>query len=155
MSTTSVNPVVYGPFAGGLKQLHLPCANSTNPVNQGDLVYLDSSAHIVKPVDSDAHAASLAGVALQPSAPTSNIDNSSAPALPALMVGMEVVASLKTTASETYVTGTPVYIGADAQTITTVSATNKIGIVILPPAVSSVTGAAGVRVPVYIKSVAI
>ena len=69
-----------------------------------------------------------------------------------MQVGWDLVAQLKSTASETYYPGTVVYIGADAQTVTTVAGSNRVGIVVLPVGVSSVSGAAGVNVPVLVKS---
>jgi len=152
MSTVNTNVVIAGTVNGqGFHEVHVPVSSSF-PINQGDLVWLDQSAHIGKPVDSDAHAATLMGVALAPSKVSSNLDNPSAPAEKAVQVGWGLLAGMKTTASETYYTGTVVYVGADAQTITTVAGTNKIGTVILPVTASSVTGAAGVTVPVYIKN---
>lgn len=153
MATSNKNVVQYGVVGGqGFKQLHMPITHATFPINQGDLVYLDAAAHIIKALDTDAHAAAAVGVALQPSAVSSNLDLSTAPAQPAIMVGWDLVATLKTTAAETYYHGTTVYLGADAQTITTVVGTNAIGVVVLPVGVSSVTGASGVSVGVLVKS---
>lgn len=152
MATVNTNVVSYGIVGGqGFEQVHVPCSNSF-PINQGDLVYLDTSAHIGKVVASDANAATLIGVALTPYKVSSNLDNPSAPAEKAVMVGWGVVANLKTTAAETYNYGTAVYVGADAQTITTVAGSNKIGNVVLPVTQTAVTGAAGVTVPVLISN---
>ena len=152
MSTVNTNVVSYGIINGqGFKSIHVPISSSF-PINQGDLVYFDTVAKIAKPVATDANAATLLGVALTPSKVSSNLDNPSAPAEKAIMVGWDVVANLKTTASETYATGTVVYEGADSQTITTVAGSNPIGRVLLPVTQASVTGAAGVTVPVVIKS---
>lgn len=153
MATSNINAVQYGIFSEqGMSEVHAPVTPGSFAINQGDLCYLDTSTHIAKALDSDAHAASLLGIALQPTAVSSNLDNSSAPAEKGIMVGWNCVANLKTTAAETYVPGTLVYAGADAQTITTVTGTNRVGIVILPLGVASVTGAANVRVGVVIKS---
>jgi hypothetical protein len=92
------------------------------------------------------------GVALAPSAVSSNLDLSSAPVEKAIMIGWDLVAQLKTTAAETYLPGIAVYIGADAQTITTVAGSNLVGHIVLPVGVTSVTGASGVLVGVAIKS---
>lgn len=152
MSTVNQNAVKYGAISGdGMKKIHFPVSSSFE-IKQGELVYLDTSAHIIKSLDSDAHAATLAGVALAPSKISSNIDLSTAPAEKTVMVGWDVVAFFKTTAAETYYHGTPVYIGADAQTITTVAGSNMIGRVVLPAGVSSVAGATGVTVDVLVKS---
>lgn len=152
MATVNQNPVQYGVVGGqGFKQLHMP-VNASFPIKQGELVYLDTTAHHIKPAASDANYATGLGVALQPSVASSNLDNSSAPAEKAVMVGWDVVASLKTTAAETYYHGTAVYMGADAQTITTVAGSNQVGSVVLPSGVASVTGASGLLIGVLVKS---
>lgn len=156
MSTVNSNNTVYGIVSGeGFKKLQMPCADATSAVHQGDLVYFDSSAKIVKPLV-DGSAASFCGMALQPSAVSSSLDNSTAPAQQALMVGGSgILALLKTTAAETYSYGTSVYVGADAQTITTVNPGSGVvvGTVILPigAAAATVTGAVGVSVQVLLK----
>jgi hypothetical protein len=148
----NVNRTKYGAVSGeGYFKLALKCVHSAAPIEQGDLVYWDSTNHRVTKLDSDAHAASLAGIALQPSVISSNIDLASAPAEQTVAVGFGCVAELKTTAAETYYTGTVVYIGADSQTITTVAGANAVGTVVLPAGVASVTGAAGKGVNVLIK----
>lgn len=137
---------------GFLQHESVPCNNSSFPVNEGDLVYWDDTAHLVKSLDNDTHAATLLGVALDPTAVSSNLDSPSAPPVPAITVGYGAVASLKSTASETYNNGTIVYIGADAQTITTVTGSNPVGVVRLPVLGSPITGATGVMVPVLVYS---
>lgn len=150
MSTVNTNRVKYGTGAGqGFGIIGMPCANATSVVAQGDMLYL--SAGIVKPVTSDANAATFAGIALQPSAPSSNLDNSSVAAPVSLQVAYSgLVANLKTTAAETYAHNALLYVGADAQTVTTVSGSNPIGRV---ASLTTITGAVGVDVPVLIKSV--
>lgn len=152
MSISNINAVSYGVTNGqGFKQLHVP-VNASFPILQGSLVYLDAALHYAKPLDTDAHAASLLGVACQPSVVSSNLDLSTVPGQPDIIVGWDVVASFKTTAAETYVTGTVVYVGADSQTITTVVGSNKVGTVVLPITQTSITGAAGVSVGILVKS---
>ncbi len=152
MATANYNAVSYGSIGGqGFHQLHVPVSPSFE-IKQGELVYLDVAAGLGKPVASDANAATLMGVALQPSKVSSNLDTTSAPAEKTVMVGWSLVAMMKTTAAEVYNYGEAVYLGADAQTVTVVVGTNMIGKVILPAGVTSVTGAAGVLVPVYIKN---
>lgn len=146
---SNVNRVVKGAQGGqGFSEIALPCADATTPVAQGDLVYLDASAHILKPVTSDALAANFAGLALQPSKINSGVDNTTAAVPTSLMVGYSgLIASLKTTAAEVYTVGQLLYIGADAQTVTNVSGTNSIG-----KALEAKTGAASVEIKVFIKS---
>ena len=149
MSTTSKNTLKYGAFsAEGFLKVGLKCDHANFPIHQGDLVYLNGGK--AKALDTDGNAASLAGVALQPSAVSSSIDNSSAPAQKAIQVGCGLVAELKTTTSEVYADGDLVYIGADAQTVTSVAGSNPVGRVLLPSNVSSVTGASGVTVDVLV-----
>lgn len=148
----NVNRTKYGAISGeGFFKLALKCNHSAAPIEQGDLVYWDSTNHRVTKLDSDAHAASLCGIALQPSVISSNIDLASAPAEKTVAVGWGCVADMKTTAAETYYDGALVYIGADSQTITTVAGSNAVGTIVLPAAVASVTGASGKVVPVLIK----
>lgn len=151
MATTNTNRLSYGILAAdGLVKLILKVTHASFPVNQGDMVYFDNAANIVKALDTDANAANLAGVALDPSAVSSNIDNGLAPAVKAIAVGCGGVFFMKTTAAETYTDGDPMYVGADAGTVTSVAATNSVGKVLLPSNVSSITGATGVTVPVLI-----
>ena len=141
------NNVLYGTSSGqGFSTLALACNNSTAPVAQGDLLYLDTTNHIVKPLDSDAHAATFVGMALQPSAINSSLDASVQSKI-ACAVGGGCVALLKTTAADSYTMGTAVYAGADAQTVTVVAGSNLIGYVAEGP----VTGASGVYVKVLLK----
>lgn len=157
MSTVARNAVKKGIVNGEgfLQHNSVPVADGTSHINQGDLVYYDTSAHIAKPADTDAHCATLLGIALKSSIVNSNLD-SSALSLPAIDVGFGVVASLKTTAAETYHHGDLLYIGADAQTVTNSNAsgasTHPVGCVQLPAGVATVTGAAGVSIDVLVYS---
>lgn len=124
--------------------------------NQGDLLWWDVSVGYVKPLDSDAHAAYLAGVALRSAyiAPYASATIAGGPAMvknyfPSALLGFGDVYTLYSTAAETYAHGTAVYYGADAQTITTVAGSHLIGTVSLPQG-GSITGAAGVLVPVLV-----
>lgn len=123
---------------------------------QADLLWFDSAAGYVKPLDSDAHAASLVGVALRSAyvAPYSSVNAAGGPAIlknyyPNALIGFGDVYTLFTTAGDTYVDGQAVYYGADAQTITNVAASHSVGVVSLP-AGGSVIGGSGVLVPVLI-----
>lgn len=153
MPTSNVNNIVKGVVNGmGFSQHDsVPCNNATFPIAEGDLVYWDSSAHLVKKLDTDAHAATLLGVALKPSAVSSTIDSSSEPDV---SVGYGCIASFFTTAGETYNHGDLVYIGADAQTIlnTTGPNVNPVGCIQLKSGQAAVTGAAGVKIQVRVYS---
>lgn len=151
MATTNTNRSLYGIYAAdGMIKIQLKCTHASFPINQGDLVQLDNAANIAKVLTNDASAEFLAGIALEPSAVSSNLDNSGAPAAKAIAVGVGVVSGMKTTAAESYTDGDLVYVGADAGTVTTVAGTFAVGRVLLPSNVSSVTGATGVTVPVLI-----
>jgi hypothetical protein len=157
MSTVNNNNFLAGQVSqeGMLMHGHVPIDNTNFPFHQGDLLWWDSSAHIAKPVTSDADAATLLGAALGASAVNSNIDNSVANlALPDVNIGFAGIFQMKTTASDSYNNGSAVYAGADAQTVTSTAgmATSPVGVVRLAPRGSAITGATGVTVPVLIYS---
>ena len=148
------NPVLTGAVhsEGFLYHGHVPCDDSVSPLKQGVLAYWDATAKKAKALDSDAHAATLLGITLGPSKVSSPIDNGSVPTEPNVNIAYGVRSPLNTTVGETYDEGTPVYAGADEQTVTTVAGTNKVGVVRLNPRQGPITGAAGVTVPVLVYS---
>lgn len=157
MATTNINALLYGAVSGqGVVQRLYPCNNTTSAVNEGDLVYWDASAHLIKSITNDTTAAAgYAGFAAQPSTVSSNLDNGAI--LPPNMLVVNktyAVGQFKTTVGDTYHHNDPLYIGADAQTVTSTvgGLTQVLGYVQLPPGVSSLSGAVGVRVGMYIKS---
>jgi hypothetical protein len=122
-------------------------ASGSHDINQGDLVWYDTSVHYIKSLDSDAHGAYLAGVAQD----TSYVQvYSTKEYAPQLGVYVGQLHALNTTAADTYYTGTPVYYGADAQTITAVSGTNILGYAIMRPGVANVAGGSGITVDVLV-----
>ena len=141
-----------------VKKLKYPLSDGGSfDFNQGDLLYFDASAMYVKPLDSDAHAAYICGVALRSSflAPYTAQNLAAGPGIQKnyyqdALVGIGCIASLKTTVGETYEDGTVLYLGADAQTVTTVAGTHSVGVVKLQSGGDAVTGAAGVEVPVLV-----
>lgn len=156
MATSNTNRVVYGAINGqGFHQALVPVSHSTFPFNQGDLLYLDTTAHLAKPLDSDAHGATILGVALEPSNVSSNLDNGVVShAATSALVGWDMIANLKTTAADVYHTGDVVYAGADAGTVS-LTGTNAVGVCILPYGVATVTGATNVVVAVRILNKAL
>lgn len=123
----------------------------SNDINQGDQVYFDTTAHQVKALGAsdDTNAANFYGVAgsssyIQPYATKVYADM-----IPVYNKG---IFRFKTTAGDTYTNGNKVYVGADAQTVTnTVGGLTKVlGIVVLPPGITSLAGASGVFVEVQI-----
>lgn len=157
MSTKNNNLLSFGIISQqGIKEVPYPCADATASFNQGDLLYYDTTAHIVKALDTDAHAATFAGVAMQPSKVSSNVDNTASANPVQVAVGSSGVFNFKTTVGETYHFGDAIWIGADAQTITNTvgSNTHSLGKIWLPPGVSAVTGAAGISVGVAVSGAA-
>lgn len=154
MATVNMDNIVKGcvSLQGFMIHPDVKVNHASFPIKQGELVMLD--AGIAKPITADADVAKQIGVALQPSAVSSNLDNSSAPAEKTIQVAYGVIASFKTVAADVYTDGVPVYYSTDAQTVTsTIGAlTQLIGVVRLPPAVASITGATGVMVPILVYS---
>jgi hypothetical protein len=156
MATTNINNVVKD-VRSDVSQITYPLDSSgSNDFHQGDLLYWDSAAHVVKALDTDAHAATFVGVALKASDLSLYVNQASGNAVkhyePSALVGFGCVVSLKTTNAETYNDNVALYIGADAQTVTTVSGTNSIGVVKLRNGQSAVTGAAGVKIDVLLTA---
>ena len=147
-------------FAGKRMRWALSTGGSFD-FQQGDLLWYDSSAKYVKPLDSDAHAAYLVGVAERPAfiAPFSATNVAGGPALQknydidALAI-FGCVAGLFGTPGDTYHDGDLVYFGADAQTITNTKGgnNNPIGAIKLPAAsiATAQAYAAGTRYPVWV-----
>jgi hypothetical protein len=129
-------------------------ATGSNDFNQGDMLWFDTTNNILKALDTDGHASAFAGVALRTSPLQLYINQNSLTAAKHYdqqgLVGIAGLYFFKTTAGETYKDGTSVYIGADAQTITTVAGTNLVGVTKMRPSATSVTGASGVTVDVFI-----
>lgn len=149
MATTSQNNQVFK-FSDPLVYPNLTDGNSL--INQGDQVYFDTSANVVKPVASNANAATFAGVAgdrswMNPYGTTLYPQGS-------IPVWKDGIFTFKTTAAETLEMGDAVYVGADAQTVSDQDpgSGNIIGYVWLRPGQSSITGASGTNVEVLIKA---
>jgi hypothetical protein len=132
--------------------------DGTADYNQADLLYWDSSAKVVKALDSDAHAATLVGVALRSAfiAPYTSINQSGGPAMlkqyfDTALVGFGDIYSFFTTVGDTYAPGDTVYLGADAQTITNTAggSTHGLGTVWMPLG-GTLAGAAGVFVNILV-----
>lgn len=105
--------------------------SGSNDINQGDLLYFDTSAHVAKPLDSDAHAAFLLGVAYD----SSFLNLYGTKIYEAAVVAVcDGVSRMKTTSGDTYHDGDTLYLGADAQTVTNTAGgnTHPVGNVHLP-----------------------
>lgn len=128
-------------------------------INQGDLVWFDTAVHELKPLASDANAATFAGVAAD-SSYLSLYASSAGAAIKkysddGLMVFTEGVYFFFTTAADVYHPGDPVYqVTGKADTITNIIGANTkvLGYVWFASSASTttVTGAAGVTVGILI-----
>lgn len=156
MATIAQDNLVYAQ-GFDVKKVKYPLDTAgTYAFNQGDMLWFDSTAKFVKAADTDAHMAYLAGVALKSSQLSLFVNQNTAAAtknyeLNAL-VGVAGVFFFKTTVGETYVEGTALYIGADAQTITTVAGSHSVGVAKMRSLATSVTGATGVSIDVLITA---
>jgi hypothetical protein len=145
--TTTADNIVVQDYSD---TLNYPIAKDASfDINAGDLVWFDATAYIVKSLDSDAHAAYLAGVAKDTSYKnpfgTKVYD-------PNIAIKVKGIVELKTTTSESYYHGTAVYYGADAQTVTTVAGSYIVGYVWNPNSTSAITGASGTKVKVLLRT---
>lgn len=134
------------------ERVRLPL-DPSNHVNQGDMVYADKPGNsMVALDDDDSHAALFAGVS-EHTSPT-----------PVTFTHLEDIVVIprgefefKTKVGDVYNNFDKVYCGADAQTVTndnggtTPTRTKEVGYVKLDQGVSSLTGAAGVKVRVLIR----
>ena len=102
--------------------------------NQGDLLYLDTTNKLLKPIASDANAATACGIArqtivsgkLSPVYQGTAVDSAVAiEALAGPQAG--VIAKLKLKSGDAFTSGCNVYYGGDAQTVS-VTGTNIVGI---------------------------
>ena len=128
--------------------VHPVATDGTFDINSGDLCWFDTSAHILKALDSDAHAAYLAGYAYDSSFINLYGTKKYDPGVVAVCGG---VTRLKTTAGDTYHHGDSVYYVTDAQTITNTVGGNShpVGVVYLPFG-NTVAGAVGTLVEVIV-----
>jgi hypothetical protein len=104
--------------------------------NQGDLLYLDTVANLLKPVGSDANAATICGIARQ-----TIISGKLAPVYQGTQVDAAVaieavagpqagvVAKLKLKSGDAFVPGQAVYYGGDAQTVSSVGSPTNVNVV--------------------------
>jgi hypothetical protein len=127
-----------------------PSLTVSSPINSGDLVYIDQSTYYAKPLDSDANAQYLKGMSVD-TWPVNVYGGTEEQAETIKVRGVGVV-EMKTTVGEAYYPDLPVYIGADAQTVTLVAGSYKVGAVAHDRRTRyGLTGAAGVRVPINLR----
>lgn len=125
--------------------------------NQGDLLYLDTTAHLLKALDSNAHAATFAGIArvsvvagkLASPYSTSTDASEAAGGIPGPVDG--VVAKMIAKTGDVFNFGDSVYFDTDAQHVTSTApmSPNAVGVYVGPTAV---TATAGQEIEIYLKS---
>lgn len=122
--------------------------DGTFDINQGDLCWYDTSAHILKAADTDAHMAFLVGYAYDSSFLNLYGQKKYDPGIVGVCVG---AGSFKTTTGDTYHNGDVCYLGADAQTITNTAGgnTHAIGNIYLPFG-NTVAGGTGTMVQMIV-----
>ena len=123
----------------------------SNDINQGDMVYIDTSAHQVKSVATDGNCATLVGVAADTSF-RNLYGTKQYPDSGTIQVYVAGIFTFNTTASDSFADEVKAYIGADAQTVTSVDpgSGNEVGTAKLRPGITSITGAAGTTVDIRI-----
>lgn len=147
MSTTPKNTALRPLHTqeGFLRIPDVPLPALSTPVNQGDLMYWDDVVGVARVLDSDAHAATLMGVA----AKTNPFTSSLGPTTDGFMdIDSGGIFEFTGSSSDTYGPLDAVYYGVDAQTVTNQVGSNIIGYIMLPKGVSSLAG--GVKVQVWV-----
>lgn len=145
MATTAQNNIVVQQ-----KMMYFPIkTDGTSDINQGDLVYMDTTAKVIKSLGSsdDTNAAKLVGVAAASSFIQPYSTKKYQPTIPVMISG---IATFNTTAADTYNEGDALYAGADAQTITNQAASHIIGYAKMRQNQSAVAGGSGVTIDVQV-----
>jgi len=133
MATTAKNRIVRQVAPKSMFESAKALIDATISWNQGDLCYLDTTNHLIKALDSDAHAAAVVGIArqtvvlgkLKPVYQGTDVDAAVAiEDVAGPQVG--VIAKLKLKAGDAFVAGGAVYYGGDAQTVSS-AGTNLVG----------------------------
>lgn len=134
MATTAKNRIVRQVAPISVFEDATALVSSAISWNQGDLLYLDTTNNLLKPLASDANAAKVCGIArqtivsgkLSPVYQGTQVDASTAiEALAGPQAG--VIAKLKLKSGDAFVPGQSVYYGGDAQTVAT-TGTNAVGV---------------------------
>lgn len=134
MATSSQNRIVRSPRPGSIFESALKLISSSSSWNQGDLIYLDTTAHILNAVTSDTTGATCMGIARQTIVSGKLVQPyvTAVDASQAIedVAGPQygVIASMKLKSGDVFVPGQSVYASSvDAQTVSA-SGTNAIGI---------------------------
>ena len=134
MATSPKNLIVRSVRPGSIFESALSVISSAVSFNQGDLLYLDATNHLIKPVTSDANCATVLGIARNTVVNGKLISSYSGTAVDAAQAIADiggpqygVIALLNLKSGDTFNAGDKVYYGTDAQTVSSVG-TNPIGI---------------------------
>lgn len=134
MPTIAKNRIVRSISPNSLFEEAKALISSAISWNQGDLLYLDTATSLIKPLDSDAHAANILGIARQsissgkPISPYQGTAVDAAQAIESI-AGPQygVIAKMLLKSGDSFVPGASVYYGGDAQTVSA-TGTNAVGI---------------------------
>lgn len=148
MATTAKNNIVRSVRPGSIFESALAVISSAVSFNQGDLLYLDTTNHLIKALDSDAHGANAMGISRATIVNGKLISPYSGTAVDASQAIADiagpqygVIALLNLKSGDSFVPGGSVYYGGDAQTVSSVG-TNPIGI-FQDSAITAVSGSTG------------
>jgi hypothetical protein len=148
MATTAKNRIVRQVAPNSVFPDLTSLVSSACTWNQGDLLYLDTATHLVKPLDTDNHAQYQLGIAVQsvvagkPKAVYTGTAVDGSTAIEALAGPVfHVVAKMKLKSGDSFVPGAVVYYGGDAQTVS-VTGTYDVG-VYQGPALTAASGSEG------------
>jgi hypothetical protein len=135
MSTIAQNNIVREVAPKSLFESALPVLSSAVTFNQGDLIAFDNTNKVLKAVTGTGDGAQILGVApntvvngLMPSPVQGTAVDGSAAIEDMAGPIYGVVAFFKATAGDAWNPGDPAYIGADAQTVTSVAGGSSIGV---------------------------
>lgn len=135
MATTAKNLITRSVRPGSIFESALALISSAVSFNQGDLLYLDTVNHLIKPVTADADGATILGISRATIVNGKLISSYSGTAVDASQAIEDIagpqfgiIARLKLKSGDAFVPGGAVYACAvDAQTVSS-TGTNKIGI---------------------------
>lgn len=148
MPTIAKNRIVRSVSPNSLFEEAKPLISSAISWNQGDLLYLDTVNNLIKPLASDANAATILGIARQSivsGKPVSPYQGTAVDAAQAIenLGGPQfgVVAKMLLKSGDAFIPGGAVYYGGDAQTVSS-AGTNSVG-VYQGPALTAASGSEG------------
>lgn len=134
MATTPKNRIVRSVAPGSIFEHANALVSSAISWNQGDLIYLDTATHLLKPLDTDGHAANICGIARQTIVSGKPVSPYQGTAVDAAQAGDSlagpqhgVIARMKLKVGDAFVPGGLVFYGGDAQTVSS-SGTNLVGV---------------------------